>query len=241
VRRTFKLIAALTLLAACLPAGAARAADVPAVEVSADREALSYTGPVTAAGLHRLRTHYAALLQQPRWLAINSSGGEVNTAMDFGDWIFEQRLNVRVVDRCLSACANYLFTAARQKIIEPGAIVAWHGSAIPSPADAGRVLLPDRDRHGSGGTEDGDSEVASSCFGGESAGPAVSAAGPRVSGEDWRDENDFARAGRRESGAEVRAAVHGRRFQVARLVRGADPRTLLLSEGSHVRLNGRSA
>ena len=65
---------------------------------------------------------------------MSSGGGEVNAAMDFGDWLFATRLNIRVIDRCLSSCANYLFPAAPVKVIETGAIVAWHGSANRDPA-----------------------------------------------------------------------------------------------------------
>jgi len=38
-------------------------------------------------------------------------------------------LDVRVRFFCMSACANYVFVAANIKVIEPGALVVWHGSA----------------------------------------------------------------------------------------------------------------
>ena len=31
---------------------------------------------------------------------------------------------------CASSCANYLFLAGRRKVIDDGAIVIWHGSAL---------------------------------------------------------------------------------------------------------------
>lgn len=62
-------------------------------------------------------------------LAIRSPGGELISAMRFGEWVRDQRLALRVEGRCGSACANYVFTAAERKTIAPGAVVYWHGSA----------------------------------------------------------------------------------------------------------------
>ena len=99
-------------------------------------DAIHYRGPISADGHRQLRTLYRESNGGIEWLVITSSGGEVNLAMDVGDWIFAHRLNVRVIDRCLSSCANYIFTAATVKVIAPGAIVAWHGSAIQSDAQS---------------------------------------------------------------------------------------------------------
>jgi hypothetical protein len=44
------------------------------------------------------------------------------------DWVHARQLDVVVTGVCLSSCANYVFPAARQKEIRPGAIVAWHGN-----------------------------------------------------------------------------------------------------------------
>ena len=61
-------------------------------------------------------------------LIISSDGGEVDAGIELGRWVFEHRLDVEVVDGCLSACANYVFPAGRRKLIRDGAVVAWHGS-----------------------------------------------------------------------------------------------------------------
>jgi hypothetical protein len=61
-------------------------------------------------------------------LTISSDGGEVEAGIELGRWVFQHRLDVEVLDRCLSACANYVFPAGRRKIIRDGAVVAWHGS-----------------------------------------------------------------------------------------------------------------
>lgn len=86
-----------------------------------------YRGRLTEDGLDALRN--AGGDPQVTTLLIESAGGEIVVGMDFGNWVVERELNV-VIDRaCLSSCANYVFTAGRNKEIRPGAVVAWHGSA----------------------------------------------------------------------------------------------------------------
>ena len=43
-------------------------------------------------------------------------------------WIHERDIDVVVDNWCFSSCANYIFTAAKNKTIKAGAIVGWHGS-----------------------------------------------------------------------------------------------------------------
>jgi len=86
-----------------------------------------YRGQLTEQGLEALRS--AGDDPRVTTLLIESTGGEVVLGMDFGNWVFDRGLDV-VIDRaCLSSCANYIFTAGRNKKILPGAVVAWHGSA----------------------------------------------------------------------------------------------------------------
>lgn len=66
--------------------------------------------------------------QTPRRLLISSSGGEVMAGIELGNWVHEKKLDVVVEDICLSSCANYVFTAGVNKLIRPGAVVAWHGN-----------------------------------------------------------------------------------------------------------------
>lgn len=126
-RRHVLLIVAQLLLAAPVAAQSD-------VQVDGIGDALVYRGDLTAAGLRQLQDVYNAGDRTARWLDIDSGGGEVNIAMDFGEWILGAGLAVRVANRCLSACANYVFPAAAVKVIEPGAIVAWHGSALQTEA-----------------------------------------------------------------------------------------------------------
>ena len=65
-------------------------------------------------------------------LAIASLGGEVYWGIKIGELVHENGWNVRVRGLCFSSCANYVFPAGREKIIEAGGIVGWHGSARQS-------------------------------------------------------------------------------------------------------------
>ena len=61
-------------------------------------------------------------------IRINSGGGITDGGMWIGKWIFDHDLDVIVEELCFSSCANYIFTAGKNKIIEKDAIVGWHGS-----------------------------------------------------------------------------------------------------------------
>jgi hypothetical protein len=97
------------------------------ITVERNGNTVIYRGNLTKEGLNALRK--ASVAPPLTTLLIDSAGGEIVVGMEFGAWVFERQLDV-VVDRaCLSSCANYVFTAARNKEIQPGAVVAWHGSA----------------------------------------------------------------------------------------------------------------
>jgi hypothetical protein len=96
--------------------------------VSIDGETVRYVGQLTSDGLSRLKT----LTDQKKItsLTIKSGGGEISIGIDFGNWVFDHQLDVIVDQGCFSSCANYVFPAGRKKTILPGAVVAWHGSAL---------------------------------------------------------------------------------------------------------------
>ena len=62
-------------------------------------------------------------------LAITSPGGTVFWGIKIGEIVYENGWDVRVRGLCMSSCANYVFPAGRNKVIEDGGIVGWHGSA----------------------------------------------------------------------------------------------------------------
>lgn len=63
-------------------------------------------------------------------LEINSGGGDIDAGMEFGLWVHQQNLAVVIDELCFSACANYIFPAARSVHLKSGAFVAWHGGAF---------------------------------------------------------------------------------------------------------------
>ena len=61
-------------------------------------------------------------------LRVNSGGGVTDEGRKLGAWIFARNVDVVVDGLCFSSCANYIFTAGRNKTILAGSIVGWHGS-----------------------------------------------------------------------------------------------------------------
>ena len=85
-----------------------------------------YRGPISA---EQNRQFFAAVAGRPlRRLSITSGGGDVAAAIALAEWVFASSLDVEVPEYCLSSCANYVFPAARHKLIRAGAVVAWHGN-----------------------------------------------------------------------------------------------------------------
>ncbi len=98
--------------------------------VVAEQKTLRYTGEITSDGVSRVESLLAAH-PDIRILEINSTGGSIDRGIDLGLLVFRHGLDVHVTgSMCMSSCANYVFTAGRRKVIEPGAVVVWHGSAI---------------------------------------------------------------------------------------------------------------
>lgn len=59
---------------------------------------------------------------------VTSEGGNPNIALLIATDIQARGASVVVEDYCLSACANYLFFAARRPVVSCGAVLAWHGT-----------------------------------------------------------------------------------------------------------------
>jgi hypothetical protein len=47
--------------------------------------------------------------------------------MALGSWVHAHKLDVKVMEFCLSSCANYVFTAGSRKIVSNLAMVGFHG------------------------------------------------------------------------------------------------------------------
>ena len=97
----------------------------PSVRV--EGSSIIYIGATNTAGYDRLMR----LAEQGNTseLAITSPGGSVYWGIKIGEVVYENAWDVRVLGLCVSSCANYIFPAGRNKVIEDGGIVGWHGSA----------------------------------------------------------------------------------------------------------------
>ena len=80
-------------------------------------------------------------------IRINSGGGITDHGISIGKWIFDHQIDVIVDELCFSSCANYIFTAGKNKIIEKDAIVGWHGSEQQDPFIAAGLGMTMRELH----------------------------------------------------------------------------------------------
>lgn len=99
---------------------------------------LNYIGSLDKESNQGLFALYDSLNTKPTTLAIRSRGGDVVLGMELGEWVHAHRLNVKVMEFCLSSCANYVFSAGARKIVSSHAMVGFHGglSSSRDPIDA---------------------------------------------------------------------------------------------------------
>lgn len=98
----------------------------PTLSLDASSGHARFIGPISWDSVHR----FQALVKgkSVRVLEVDSRGGSTEAAIALGYWIHQQQLTLEVSRLCLGSCANYWFPAARKKLIQPGAIVAWQGN-----------------------------------------------------------------------------------------------------------------
>lgn len=111
-------IALIVLLAQC-----------PASAESQATPEVVFNGRITDEKVDAFIAANEAHLPGAHVLSLSSSGGEVLAAIKLARWVRKNDLDVRVRLMCMSSCANYVFPAGRKKIIDPHALVVWHGSA----------------------------------------------------------------------------------------------------------------
>lgn len=89
-------------------------------------------GSIDTVFVQRIKAAYqiAPRSQPITTLEITSTGGDVEAAIDLGEFIFNHQLSVYIPELCLSSCANYLFTAGKEKIITNQTVLGWHGGAL---------------------------------------------------------------------------------------------------------------
>lgn len=118
-------ISAATLAAAlCHPA--ARTAEEETQVFLAGGE-LNYVGKLSADANARLFALFQSQETKPTILSIRSPGGNTDLGMELGKWVHQNHLDVKVMEVCFSSCANYVFPAARRKIVSNFAVVGYHG------------------------------------------------------------------------------------------------------------------
>lgn len=100
-----------------------------AAQVQIVESRLEFRGLITDVTVHSALELYAAAGRKPSILSIESSGGTSRAAMTLGKLIFENAMDVEVDTYCHSSCANYVFTAGRQKLLSRTASLVWHGGA----------------------------------------------------------------------------------------------------------------
>jgi hypothetical protein len=118
--RHFLLAAALLLRAACA------AQPAPGAGVHRGGDAIVFEGRIDFASAGR----FLQLLDEPgvTRVVITSPGGLVAPALDMAQAIHRRGLALEVPSACLSSCANYLFPAARRKVLGRADAVGWHGN-----------------------------------------------------------------------------------------------------------------
>ena len=105
----------------------ARAADT--TQVFHDQGELNYVGPLDEQANAKLFALYDSLKDKPDTLAIRSKGGPTTQGMALGQWVHDHKLDIKVLEYCLSSCANYVFPAGAHKVVSNFAVIGLHGGA----------------------------------------------------------------------------------------------------------------
>lgn len=62
-------------------------------------------------------------------LIIRSRGGDIDPALDLAEIIQKANFTVVAFDICASSCANYVFLAAKHRVVLPETLLLFHGGA----------------------------------------------------------------------------------------------------------------
>lgn len=120
-----KIMLCTAVCVAALSSGVVHGAE-PA-QVFIDNGELNYIGDISTEANNRAFQLFGALSKKPSVLSIRSKGGDTEAGMKLGEWVHREGLSIKVLEFCFSSCANYVFTAAREKIVSNFAIVGFHG------------------------------------------------------------------------------------------------------------------
>ncbi|AIV05760.1 peptidase [Vibrio harveyi] len=114
-------------------------------------DTIHYTGTLTSEANDAVVEIYADAAVKPTTLVISSDGGDVELGMALGEWVSANKIDIEVNDYCLSSCANYVFTAGKNKYISNKAIIGFHGGLSSQEFDTSDIEasfkdLPKRQR-----------------------------------------------------------------------------------------------
>lgn len=130
-RHRIGLCLALVLLTSALSSCSTVGPRLKDADVRVENGVLHWQGDLTTAAVKRAGSLMDDADPPVRLISIESGGGDVAAGIALGTWMLANKIDVEVVGRgCVSSCANYIFIAGRNRRIAPGAVVAWHGSAI---------------------------------------------------------------------------------------------------------------
>jgi hypothetical protein len=112
------------------PAVAGAQQSLEATVERVDDSTIMIDGVIGIETFDKLKTKFTGA---ERKIVVRSEGGVTKIALDIAEFILQKRLDIVVRDYCISSCANYLFVAGNNKVVEPKAVVAWHGGHSNSP------------------------------------------------------------------------------------------------------------
>lgn len=88
---------------------------------------LVYVGLLEPHANARLFALYDSLADKPAVLSIRSRGGTTSYGLALGRWVRDHKLDVKVMEYCMSSCANYVFPAGIHKLVSNFAVIGFHG------------------------------------------------------------------------------------------------------------------
>jgi hypothetical protein len=129
----------ILLISLCL---AAQCTSYAAEFVRESMRVVRMDGPILDGDVERLKKVYTSSVTL---LRVKSEGGDTLAGMLLGRFVRHKHLDLEVNGLCASSCANYVFPAARKKLIPRGSILAFHGTAyttsLSSPGKTRRMLI----------------------------------------------------------------------------------------------------
>jgi hypothetical protein len=63
-------------------------------------------------------------------LVVRSSGGRIVVGVEIGEIVYKYNMDVEVNEFCISACANYIFTAGNNKYVRHDSGLIYHGGML---------------------------------------------------------------------------------------------------------------